>query len=1320
MEPMSLKQIKNKIVTVSLAIIMTFSVMFEFAPISVFATSDSTVQTFTYDGQSHANEIIVSGETIYNMIVEELKEKQKEAGWLAKGAYSLLINSSQLAKVKELGETTPENFNTQFGLLSNLISAIDSKLSIEMTGYKEIKAADANYEIKLNVLGTVITVSKYKINHASLTVTPKNAEIPMGEEASKVNLTYDITGELPGYPAGISGKPELTVADTYTTASLEGSIHQINASAGDLAITNQNYKINYGTGTLTVIAALSDVLAFDLGSRVNDTEVSMTYNAQNQMTALKNEFVADATAALDALTEHTTERAQAKSKIVAENVVITLNGNVVTEMKAAGDYKLTLVAKGVANPQIGNFKNYNYTFTQDVTINKVNGVKITVNSQAGSYQDTYKVYRTKDVPTVGLNLLGFYVEVPNDSSDEIIEEIENAGLVIKKVSGGIGSFTGTLTVDTSSLTNFNIEVFEGVILESSALDGIINEITAEIVSNVTEPLGLPLNLGTYNKTYDGRALANIEGDELTTFSNDVLNKIINALADAKEAFDNSGVSITNNVTIPTINKTIDLGGLSINLEKLYIDEINSIISDVNGLLKQINEGISGISTVNDLIAKVESLGTSNFSLKVSTSNNGLSGTVNAGESTTLTLSLEATLNANLNELIKLTGLNISGITGLNLVVPILVSIPLTKISLGVDALPVTIYYKDTATTFEDNGGVFYQANPEILKAQLTADHYATVNPLNYLLLTDAVKNELGNKVLLTNSVTHTLNSNYDVTIATMTSDKYYGEIAKEITDLVAKLDKEIEELKADIEQAKKDLEAIKNVLTDEYKEAEEKLNQLYEQLAKKEEDIKNALDKVEDMLNNKVDIIINILDSIKGIDTSIIKETLEEYAKEALKGLEDKLKEEAEKIARDILNKAIEELKKLELGEKLEALSDLAEEELKKYLTVLDEQFPLTADLGMATKDYNAKAFTVEETGIVAAILTNTGNVKTAIENFEITALSDVVLSRLLVSYIPEDVQDAYAQATSLLAKLNVDLSKFEATVVDGIDVINTLKDQTEDALNGEIQKLVGEIEKVESILAIANTMSVAELEAELEGINKECKYIKVEVTGETLNKDAKTVDITIQVFSTLKTDYELLSLTAKLKIDPIVLDITVENQIIDRGDSIDQSKFVINTPLASELVQEATDAIVLSADTTTNEITANIANGVVNFELGTVVDGDLLFNIPVISDPDPDTESDSDSEPEPVPVLAPVGAEAETLPTTPEEPEEEVQEEVSNDENEEEQEEVIEEEEVPLAAGDSNSSWWMYALGGLLSLFFILFFFIKRRKKEEEEEELA
>ncbi len=1296
----SLKQMRNKVVSFSLAAIMAFSLVFGTAPITVFATSGAADYTFTYDGVSHANEITVNGETIYNSIVAELKEQQASAGLFKKGAYELLINSQSLKEIKNLGATTPDAFNTKFQTLTSLISAIDKNLAIEMTGHTQTAASDSNYEVKLNILGTIITVATYKIDHAILTVTAHSKEIQEGTDIPADLFTYEITGGVNG-EVPYTGAPKLT-AGTYLNTSAEKSKHNIVPSVGSLVLSNTNYKFQYVNGTLEVIDNLTDVYSFIMPAQNN-----LTYTAQSQLDAAKAQFIADAKAQL------TGNRAQ---QAILDSISVD-NVNVdPADMTDAGTYKLSLNISGEAN--IDTYTKYNFNFNQSVTIDEVTDVKITVNSVAGNINNNYEVYRTKDIPTVGLNLLGFYVEVPNETSDAAIKEIEDAGLEVTKGAASWGSLTTPLTVDASSLTNFDITVTDGIILDSALLTGIVDEAVSGIVSNVTTPLGLPLDLGSYNKLYDGRALADIEGEDLTEFSNDVLNKVVNALNDAKSSFENSGVSIGSNISIPTINKEVNLGGFNINLEDLYIGEINTIINQINAVLNSAN---NGISSVESLISTIESFGTSTFALKVTTSDNGLSGTVNAGESTTLSLSLEATFNISLDDLIKLTGINIPGISGLDLVLPIPVSIPLTNLTLGVDQLPVTIYYADAATTFTDNGGIFYPVAPEILEAQLTADHYATVNSISYLLLTDDVKAELGNTVLLTDTATTTLGLNYKVSFAPMSSDKYYGEIAKEITEIANKIEKEIEDLNTEIAQAKEDLDAITDKLSDAYKDAEEKLNDLRDQLLAKEEALKNAAEVIEGILNGKIDTIKDLLDNlegqIEGLDTSKLKEVLEGYAEKALEAAKDKLKEEAEKILIEILSDP-------------EVRAALVELYQKAFLVVqeIDSQLPITADLGTATKTYDGKEFLMSETGVAAAILTETAKAKTAVEGLKVTTLSDVVLSDVFVDLIPQDLQDTYTKATNLLEKAGVNVADFESEVLGKVNNVDDLKNQLEAALNTEIQKLNGEIGKVEAIVNNANAMSVSELMTALENLNDECEYIKIVVTGDTTNTDSKTVDLKIQVYSTIQTDYELLSLTAELEIEPIKLAVNVKDQTVTGSASISQTEFeIVSNNVPADLEQEAKDSIELVADETTKTITAQIKTGVVNFLLEEANEGVLTRNTETETEDD-DDDDDDDSNGGGTTTSTTTGTGTGTGPAAPvvipgagddEEVEIEDQEVPQGDAGDDEEVD-IEDAQVPLSSGDSGSPWWILALAALLLGLFLIFFLLKRRKDEEEEEEIA
>ncbi len=1284
MKTISLKQTRNKIASVIMATIMMFSLVFNAAPMTVYA-NNTAVQTFTYDGTNH--DVVVSGETVYNAIKSDLEERETEElkglsflskdYFAVKAKYTAAKGTLELSKGLITGSTTASDLANNLSGLSSIIGLLGGTLSV--TGHNETYASANTYEVKLNVGVMSTTLAQYTISPKTLTVVADNKEISEGKDITDGYLTFKVEGVVAGEDAQVSGAPTL-VAPSYSNTSVEGSFHDITlGSLNTLTAANTNYTFsseNFTKGTLTVIEREAITEDFTLPAN------TYNYTATNHLDAAKAKFIEDAKAALVG------DNAQLHAALLVDTVVVTPSADIIS----AGDYTLSLDIKGEAN--IGEYKKYDYSFTQSVTVNKATDVKITVNSRLGTVLDTYEVYKTSEMPTAGLNAFGFYVEVPDTATNEMIQEIKGAGLRITKKSGGLFSPTSVLTVDASALNNnYVVSVTDGAILESSVIEDLIEESANGIVNGVVDPLGLPYDLGSYNKIYDGRAIANIEGEELTEFSNDILHEIIDALNGAKNSIENSGISLGDSIEIPTLNSNISLAGLNINLEKLYIDDINSVISEINAVLNKIENGAStGINTVNDLMSFIENLGTSTFALKVDASNNGLSGVTNVGETTTLTLSFEATFNISIDDLVKLSGKSIEEIIGvsipgvldslleMNISVP--VSIPLTTITLGVDALPVTVYYDANETTFDSNGGLFYSVSPEILKAQLTEDYYVSVNPISYMLLTEAAKAELSADTVLTSATTHTLNQNYDVTLKSMLEDKYYGEIAKEVTDVINKLEDEISKVDPDeIQDAIKELE--------------------------------DASKEIEDILNGKIDSITDALEKLEGvvdgIDSSKVKELLEDYAKEALEALKDKLIEKAEQLLLDILSDP-------EVRQTLVEAYQFAMQAQVEINAYLNENFPLEADFGTAIKTYNGKEFQMSETGVATAILQETANVKDTISKLEITALSNIVLAEVIVENMPQDLKNTYNNVSALLEKLGVDVGAFEAKALSDINTLDTIKNLAETAVNTEIQKLNGEVEKVEAIVNTANTLSVTQLMTALENLNNECEYIEIAVTGNTANKDAGAEDLLIQVYTKIGTKFEILSLTAKLEVEPITLDVLVEDQTIDQNNAIDKTKFAILTTVLDELKAESVASVELIVDATTNTINAKIVDGVVNFVLGEVDSGDLTINIPVVNPPvvTPPATTTTTTTPTTT-ITLPIIPEAATPETETEIEEEEVPEADTEEVTE------IEDEEVPTSAGEEEgSSLWMLILGAILGLILILFLLAKRRKEDEEETEVA
>ncbi len=1248
-----------RLASVFMAVLLLFTQISTVLP--VFASG--TGYTKVYDGTTY--EVPNTGDVVKSELLKSISNTtvKKIINGMDFGGKSLTDIEAQIDRYSKFGN----------GLNATLSGHTETDVGVHSV-YMNIELTTWIGDTQIgNIFLYTYTITQRPIT----SVTATNEEIQVNSaDTSGVEFGYTLEGVLPSDTVTLSG---VTYSTNYATPNSENQTFTITPDITVATVSNSNYTL---TGTTVKTGTLTALRQTNYVKDINLTEnATYTYDTQDKTADAKAKFVVDAKAALPS------ELSAHESKITIDKVVVSES-----EMKNSGTYTLSLNLSG--NDDL-TYASYDIDFTQTVSIAPYGGVNAVVSGQLGNLDNTkgYAVYKEGSVPNFGTNLLGFYLAVPSTTSDAMIAELKNANLQLV-------SSNGEISVDVSPLNNnYTIEQQKGTHLNSTFVDAAVGVIENQINSVIKNYLPNAIDLGSFYKEYDGRAFADLEGSEMTSFTNDMLSKIVDALEELESKVGGITSGLPSGLTLPTIPGSVDVGGNSIDISNKISDEINKVINQVNGLISSVTGTVDGAGqTYEDIMNTLNSFGTTTFSLKITETGAGLSNTDEAGESTTLTLSVELAFTISAKQLLGDTALGFLGLDDITVTLP--VSVPLATFTAGVKELPVTIYYDDNANDFTTNGGLYITLDPRIMESQIMADHYTTVGALNYALLTDTVKEMLKSDVLNVDKTT-TLNSNYAVTVLPMSQDPYYGaigedikdamdfvdgkiaELEKEISDLIEKgtsdynafvtelerIKEEILETKADVEEFLGgkidtlkpiidkiegiDFDAIKDVLEDYAGAAFDRLLDILEEkacdLAEKalealKEEAENGMDsilkaltdlkpenlgEIIEQIEKAVDIILELKetaeDIIDGFQDGIFKDTLEGLLDSTLTVLDEKL----ENLAGKALELLMGEVDKLEeiLNGKLDTLETELSKVIEKVLADVNSTFPVEVDLGEVSKTYDGKIFSVEELGYVEKLLALTAQAKTAVDGFDVTAISDIVLMDLVMDNIPQDVKVAYDKLSDLLAKVNVDMTNVEGYILSSITNADSLKNRAETVLNGEIDKITGEIVKVEDLLNTANTMTLSELTSAIAGLN--CEYVKFAFGGNFVAKNADednttTFDIYLTIFGK---EYKIVTGELDLVIDPIELNVGADNQTIKDGQSIDQSMFTIYGPtLSDELMAEARGSIELKANG--NEITPELKSGTVNFTIVEQGKGTLVIESDESSSSSED-ESSSSSEDE-------------------------------------------------------------------------------------------
>ncbi len=1173
-----------KITCMFLAMILVFSQVFTALPAYAQSGTGSTYSKI-YDGTAYNTGSIPASSTIKSSLVTKVND-WKNGGWgrnliadqaidaiddIFQGSTTVadLISKSNSIIKFSLADTGANNANA---------GNYTATLSVSLGIYVETIFGSTNYDIIPN---QVLTTFNYTINAKPLTVTTLDKEIQEGQELSEVTLQYSVSGTVGQDTVDTFGTSSYVVNGYDAATSVANQTYKIGIDLSHLGSLNSNYTFVGATvneGTLRVIENNN------FSETVNLTQnSSYTYNTKDQTQTVKENFVSEIKNNLPTGFE------SIASLITVNNV------NVSNTVKDAGTYNLYL---NITGGQVGEYDEYSITFNQSVKVNEFTGVNTMVNSQLGEFNSTlpYDVYVEGNIPSVGTNLLGFYLTVPQGTSNDIVNELKNAGLTLSVSKDDV------ISVNISSLTNYTVTQNTATLVDNSVITGLIDGLSQTINSTISNYISEPINLGSFTKEFDGRAFADLEGDEMTSFTNDILSEIVDVLEDLTGKFES--LNLPDNVELPQLP--------DVNIGSSIVNEINKVIAQINSLINTAESTVDGATgTFDDVMGTLNSFGTISFGLKISESGSGLANTVNAGDSTTLTLSLELSFEVDVINLLEDNGMGAFAflVPDSLKTVTIPVSVSLANFTAAVKALPVTIYFDETVTDFTDNGGLFPEYDPRVMESQLLADHYVTVNPINYLILTSAVKTELSGDVL-DSATAHTLSNNYDVTIKGMSEDPTYGEFASDVKDAIDFIDDKVTQYKELAKQIADKVEELKNKGIEDYNRLVAEINELIEKAEQVKQQILDSKDSAEQIID---ELIKALEDKFNSVDFDGIKDTLKDYANEAfdtlIDGLDEKLKELADKALEALdgeidkaINKFLEEFEKLGLDEKYDILKEEAEKAVNDIINTLQTTFPVSVDLGSLTKEYDQEPFGVSDTGYAQKLLALVNSAKDEVDGFDLTALSDIVLTELIVNSLPEEAVSAYTVFSNIMGKLNIDISKMEKYVVDAINDVDNLKNQAEDILNAEIDKLSDEFVKLQNILVTADGMTLGQIKAEILKLNN--KYITISFGGDIVVENVPGDEVTFSISANLLgKNFEVVKGTLNLNITAIPIDVTVFDQTIDEGESISPTEFVVTTDLSDSLMAEANSSIslVLNDDGTTIEARLNSKNFILNAVDGTL-----------------------------------------------------------------------------------------------------------------------
>ncbi len=837
------------------------------------------------------------------------------------------------------------------------------------------------------------------------------------------------------------------------------------------------------------------------------TAKTVNFNAEDQATALKDDFANETTYSVSA----------------GAITIANADGTAVTEIKDAGTYTLTAM-DGTA------------TITQTVTVNSL-AVNVSTYNQYGSFDPNGK-FTAEFVDTTLATDAVKADFAANNGLKVLHEEIEKFG---------IGTGVYYIGIDEANASkNYTYTVVQnGIVLSAAMLGDVVGLITDPINNAVQGAIDdlvgdFIIDLGEFNKPYDGKSYAEYGGEEAVELANDVLTKLVSGLNDLLAGMGNvdlNGVSIPN-VDLPS----------SIPLPQSIKDEIQKVIDEANKIINDLNSYMPGDSVdLNSIVATLAAV-TPGVGLEIVETTGSLDTTVDVGDVTTLNLqvSLNVTLETDiLADLIGLAGvseedttvdlstinglstlLNLANTLGLNLDTTVNalalmetlgteltlseIIVDLVELDLGVSKLPVTIYQEGTNSA--DNGGLFFEGNPESLEAHMTSDYFTVVNPLYYLLLSDDVKSDLA-----TNTIANIQNNpNYAVTLLDMSDDAIYGEIADAAKDAIEfllgeqdKLDERIADLLKKIDEAKLlGEEALLKLLVEYRDEAVEIYSTLMELEAKAKElkaDILNGIDDVEKVIE-KVESIIG---NIQGIDTDAIKKQIEDALTDCLDKLTGLAEGKLETFIKLLEEKALEldAAAKAKLLEIITQLKSFIGGEIDKVIPAINNELAKidteVFNLDGAYRPYNGQVFMLNETAVLPVV-------------------------------------------TAAFDKVEAEINSFDVSMLEKVP-----------GFTAEWAKLAGEFDKIDALIAASSTMTFDEFKAEVEklddifGIGLEWTVNNTSsANGPAAGVYANQIVIYLDLAQYGITEVKFAEINFDLEIKTIDLDVVIDDQDITVGDA--------------------------------------------------------------------------------------------------------------------------------------------------------------------------
>ncbi len=1085
--------------------------------------------------------------------------------------------------------------------------------TIQLMGHDQKAASTSPYTANISVIFGqgflsydfgVFPLYQYTINPKPLQVVVSDMEIQAGSAIPQDSFyNFTVQSGIAGESITYTGVPTFTT--TYTESSVEGEIETISiSSVGSLDTSNSNYTF---TGAdLSSQANLTVTKAANFVKEVTLTQApNLTYQATDVTAQVKAQFISDMKSMIIAsYPEFATIFSAVSDEVLASLIVVNQSGNV----RDAQTYELAmdLTSQITGMPNVGDYDSYSFHVKQALNVEKYSGIQIYINNKVGDVvtnSTNYKIIKASELNQAEADLLDYYVVIDDANVDDAIVNELNQGsfeLSVTNTTNIIGLFkesTVGANFTSSASSNYEFTVHTGKYYSGDLIDDLIAGVENELGNAISQFIDIPVDLGSLNKKYDGNAFANVDEETMNEFSNEALDSLMGVLDNLQGGL--SSTNLPDEISIPSIPGSIDIAGVNVELEGEVADQINQVIQQINGALTTVNQGFD---TAQSFIDYLEGLGNGDISIRVEEIGAGLANTIEVSDKTTLDVYVDITLVMNAADLLENIDLDdsIKNIISKFFDYDVTLTIPLhvATADFGVDPLPVTIYYSEEVNNseFVNNAGVFDMIDPAIIEAQFTNDHYVVVNPLYYYFLSDEVKAALSADVLDTISQS-TLNENYEVTILKMSEDTIFGALVEDIKDGLDFIEGEIDKVKEEIEKLDQLLTDVKDLTKEELEQLLGQLEDLYEKL----EDLENAVDEKIDDLLEKADQMIDRLEPVLGEafeDINDIKQAIEDLLdgkfndiiRDQFKNKLDQLKEKLEAVLDEAISDALENLG---LDEKLSDLLEQFETDINGFMDSVNNQLPLVSDLGGLSKQYDGTSFDVNDDEIIQNLIDATALLKNEVDQYQITALSQVDLGEWLVSTIPSDVISAYNKSKEILARLGIEMQSVEDYVALLVSESNTAKNEVESFLNGELDKVVEEIQAVETCLTQVNDLSLSELQAEVEKLNNQ--YVRVVFEGNTAVEDAPGSDLVIRVYTKLfNQETEVLTMSYSLEITPVELQIEVMDQTLKAGEQLNGSLFTILTTVDPSISQEAIDSIELFEEN--GKILARVKQGVTNF----------------------------------------------------------------------------------------------------------------------------